>query len=148
MKTKAVYGNCLFGAMFLYLRGRAKKFCFVSSHSIWVPAHVGMETKRGNIIHFKYIFPQNPLYFIGRFEGVRKSRLNSLLEREDRSLLFCINPHIFFILSIFAILILIIPWAIFWVVEPIWRLINGFFYVAKRRCNRLFNNYCSNNLGR
>ena len=68
--TKMVYGNCLLGGMYLCLRGKAKKVGFVSSHAWYVPAHVVVETKRHNILHFKYAMEQNPLYFKGCFSNI------------------------------------------------------------------------------
>ena len=99
--TKMVYGNCLLGGIYLCLRGKAKKVGLVSSHVWYVPAHVVVETKNHNILHFKYAMEQNPLYFKGSFEGVKSSEIFDYLEREKRQIVAVMNPFTFLLLGLF-----------------------------------------------
>ena len=140
--TKLVYGNCLLGGMYLCLRGKAKKVGFVSSHAWYVPAHIVVETKNHNILHFKYAMEQNPLYFKGSFEGVKSSEIFDYLEREDRKIIHTMNPSMFLLFGLFCFLFLLIPWTLYWPCEVIlWRIPYDIIKLVKRCINRLaFNN--------
>ena len=146
--TKMVYGNCLLGGMYLCLRGKAKKVGFVSSHAWYVPAHVVVETKNHNILHFKYAMPQNPLYFKGSFEGVKSSEIFDYLEREDRKIIHLMNPSVFLLFGLFCFLFLLIPWILYWPCEVLlWRIPNDIIKLVKRCVTRLVFNHRGNHSG-
>lgn len=148
MKTKSIYGNCLFGAVYLYLRGKVKKVHLISSPARMVPAHIVVETKKRHCIHFKFSTPQNPIYFNGYFEGIRKSETKSYLKKHRREMLCSMNPHTYFLLAWLIILVLTIPWICFWPLAVIWRFLNDIFTLGKRRFNRLVDYYFCNNSSR
>ena len=135
--TKLVYGNCLLGAIYLCLRlgKRAKKVGFISSHAWWIPAHVVVETKRHNILHFKYAYDlMNPLYFVGSFEAVRSSEIYDYLQREERSVVAVMEPKKFIWLGILCVLMLIIPWTLYWPMEVLlWKAPRDLFGILKRK---------------
>ena len=138
MKTKLVYGNCLLGGMYLVLRGRANRVALVSSHSPYVPAHIVVESKRGVILHFRYLVEQNPLYFKGYFEAIKISDINRHLQKENRKIVLILNPWKFFSLSLVIFLLLIVPWSLYWPLEVLaWRIPCDIFNLVKRHLSRL-----------
>lgn len=147
MLTKGAYSNCLAGALYLYLRGKVKRAAVVSSHAWFVPGHIVVETKRGNFLHFKYLIPQNPLYFKGVFEPVGRSEVTKRLEEEDRKVLCVVNGHLFFILGSIILTALFIPWCLYWPIEALWRIGYDIFTLGKRRINKLVYNYIYDRLG-
>ena len=131
-QTRPTYGNCLFGAMYLCLRRRVNKVVFVSAHHPFVPAHIVCKMKSGHVIHFLYTFHQNPLYFVGKFQGIRRSRINQELAKEDRKIILDMRPNWFFPLGIFLFVILIVPWTIYWPMEAVGRMIIDFIKIVGR----------------
>lgn len=138
-RTKMVYGNCLLGGMYLCLRGRVKKIGFVSSNAWYVPAHVVVETKRHNILHFRYASKySNPLYYKGCFEGVRSRDIYKYLQKEKREIICVINPNVFFLLGLFCFFFLMIPWVLYWPCEVLlYRIPKDILGLMKRCMSRL-----------
>lgn len=120
MKTPGpTYSNCLFAALCLVLRGRARRVALVSSHAWWLPCHIVIVTPAGHALHFRYRFEQVPLWFVGRLEGVRRSQIDRVLERERRKVLCTLPPWSFAAASGLVILLMVVPWVVFWIAWPI-----------------------------
>lgn len=89
MRTRPRGGNCLFGLLYLWWRGKVARVAVVSGES-WAP-HLVALTAKGHALHFLHgegPDPLAPAWFRGSFAGVRRSRLAAELEASGRRLLW------------------------------------------------------------
>lgn len=93
MKTNSVYGNCLFGAIYVLLKKRKKikRIICLSSHSKIIPFHIVLQFKTGHIIHFQYDQPSFPLWFKGHYHFIKKSNIEKVFKKSNRSILYTIE---------------------------------------------------------
>jgi hypothetical protein len=114
MYTQKLYSNCFFGIFYLSLRKKISYLVLVS------PLHFVALNKNGNALHFRRILSHHenntaPWWFLGAFEGIRKSNLQLELKKEQRRVIAIYKYHIFFIIIFYFIwLMLFIPWVIGW----------------------------------
>lgn len=88
-ETKALYGNCLFATVYLLLRGWPDEIALISSVS-WFPWHF-VAMRNGNALHFQTDLSAEdsaPVFFKGRFVGVRRSRIRDLLAQSGREVCY------------------------------------------------------------
>lgn len=143
MKTKSVWSNCVVSAAYLCLRGNVKNVYFVKTMHPVVIAHIVIENKQGNIVHFLPLWlkkegeHQNPLYFNGHFEGIKRSEIPTL--KEERPFFFKMNPCWYLLFFVLIMILLFIPWIIFWPFQFVFlRIIPDTFKVLKNHATLLF----------
>lgn len=144
---KFEYSNCLFAMFYLYMRGKVDRVVAVSSHSKWWPYHFVSLTKKGHVLHFTHVLPDErnphaPWWFLGKFEGIRSSRLQQALIDNDRKVCWQFQKPIYGIGLLAAVtLMLAIPWMIAWGLYPLCWTLKWFFATSKifqrfRRTNK------------
>lgn len=138
MLTKPVYGNCLFAALYLLLRGRAEKIVAVTSESPKWPHHYLCINKHGHALHFLHVHAHTenyfaPWWFEGGFVGVRKSEQERLLKETNRKVLWSVNKHVGLLILLAIYVILFLPWVFVWLIyTPKWTLMGAVQALRKR----------------
>lgn len=144
MKTKLVWGNCFFGALYLLVRGKVSKLVAVTSGSIFWPHHYVCINKKGHVLHFEHEHEHSrnrfaPWWFEGRFVGIRKAKLKKALEDSGREVKFATN-RMYLVVFIFVLiwLCLMLPWLGCWFFYTLcWAFFWGVEAIKKRVSNRV-----------
>ena len=130
LRTKGEYGNCYFGILYLFLRGKIKRIVAVSSFSPWWPWHFVCTTKHGNVLHFCPLLPHEenkfaPWWFFGCYEGISRRTIEKTLEESGRYIVLeCSNITAALIIAGLFFLMVLGPWQIAWALFP-------FYWMAK-----------------
>lgn len=82
-------GNCLIGLIYLIIIGKIHKVVCISTTTKWWPAHYIGITKKGHALHYSHALDHKyntyaPFWYIGKFVGISKDRLNEELKKSGR----------------------------------------------------------------
>jgi hypothetical protein len=113
------HGNCLFGIIYLVLRGKATEIVGVSTSIPWWPIHFMCLNKRGQLLHFQKGWSYEaqefaPVFFPGRYCGMSRTRQEEMLKESGRTVKFRtqrVGRCLALMLLLYALLI--VPFAIF-----------------------------------
>ena len=122
-KTRPVYSNCVYQALFALLSGRIPTLLMVKSASPLWPVHLVVRLKRGRLIHYQTMNKKNdtfaPFWFLGQWRECRSS------EVERRGVIFTCNGFFkyFWIILLFLMgfPILFVLWLFF---QPVYAVKN------------------------
>lgn len=130
-RTRDTFSNCLLGVLYLCLRGQASRVAVVSAHA-WYCLHFAAFTKRGHALHFRYKFPQKPMWFLGHFQGVSRSQVPAELDREGRTILAVAPARLFLPLGILYAVAWYPVWLAYWAARPLVQMA-AYIWISTRK---------------
>lgn len=115
-RTVPLFSNCLFGLVYLLLRGKAAKVVVARGESRVFPWHAGVLTRKRHFLSFKRLLPhaQNrfaPFWFLGSYQGLRRSVWKRVIGH-GRIHQFPAGVALFLLLLGYAALF--VPWVVAW----------------------------------
>lgn len=89
--TQLSHGNCFFGILYLFLRGKVHEIVGISTKMWWWPIHFMALTKHGIVLHFQHDHVGQefaPVWHLGRYIGFSQRRQRCMLEKSGRKIKF------------------------------------------------------------
>lgn len=134
-------GNCLIGLIYLICIGKIEKIVCISTVSKWWPVHYIGITHKGHAIHFGHILDHKyntyaPFWFIGKYQGVTRSKLQDELHKSGRYIVDEINRvKLFALLGSIVVALFVLPVGVYMAIYPFYSLSRS---VVRLLCKSLF----------
>lgn len=136
MRTRPLHSNCYFGLAYLLLRGDVAEVVLAPGlHWPYLP-HVGIITRGRHYISFYRCLPHSrntyaPWWFLGSFEGVRRSRWQQWLL--NRGKIRRVEPRLALAVCFAGYCLLFAPWCFAWLCfGPAWSLLWAWHGLRRR----------------
>ena len=134
------WGNCLGGAIYLWLRGKVSEIILISSTTKWWPYHYVTLNKRGQLLQFSSTQDSKgesflaPFFYRGCFSGISKKRQEEVLKESGRVVIWrSTKVSKLMWLFIFVYSLLFIPVYFIWCFYPPFCIGRCFYHAWKVR---------------
>lgn len=126
MRTRTVFGNCAYGALYLLLRGKGVRLILAPGGNWFLPWHLSVITRKGHCLNFHRLLnhkdnPWGGWWFVGSYKGIRRSLWRFVLSKRGRTHGMSRRAGMAWLMILFALFI--VPWCLAALVyTPIWSI--------------------------